>query len=87
MSLQNKNMCKKLITLIMLLATAFTSTFVNSAVILQYHHVSTDTPKSTSISPAQFELHLNYLANNGYQVLPLSHIVAAIKDKTYPNKL
>lgn len=59
-----------------------------SAVILQYHHVSDITPKSTSITPAQFEVHLKYLQNNNFNVVPLSEIIDKVskqqplKDKT-----
>ena len=49
------------------------------AVILLYHHVSTDTPAATSVSPAIFDAHLEYLADNGYNVLPLAEIVAALE--------
>lgn len=49
------------------------------AVILQYHHVSDDTPTSTSISPAQFRKHLDWLADNDFQVLPLPEIVATLR--------
>ena len=55
---------------------------VQAAVILQYHHVSTDTPPSTSISPAQFEKHMRYLKDQGFTVVPLSTIVNAVKNKT-----
>lgn len=51
----------------------------HAAVILQYHHVSDKTPKSTSITPAQFEVHMQYLADNGFTVVPLSDIVNSIK--------
>ena len=50
-----------------------------SAVILQYHHVSTNTPTSTSISPQQFEKHLRYLKDNNFNVVALDQIVEAIK--------
>ena len=50
-----------------------------AAVILQYHHVSDSTPKSTSISPAQFEVHLQYLKDNNFTVVPLSELMNAIK--------
>ncbi len=50
-----------------------------AAVILQYHHVSDTTPKSTSISPAQFEVHLQYLKDNNFTVVPLSELMNAIK--------
>lgn len=48
------------------------------AVILLYHHVSDDTPPSTSVTPERFEAHLNHLQNHGYQVVPLSRIIATL---------
>ena len=71
-----------------ILCCFFFSTKSLASVILQYHHVSDKTPKSTSISPAQFEVHLQYLKDNNFTVVPLSKIVTAIntqqplKDKT-----
>lgn len=59
-----------------------------SAVILQYHHVSDSTPKSTSITPEQFAVHLKYLQENNFNVVPLSQLIThikkqqALKDKT-----
>lgn len=49
------------------------------AVVFQYHHIATGTPPSTSLSPKQFEAHLNYLDQNGYQVISLDTIVAILK--------
>jgi len=49
------------------------------AVILQYHHVSDTSPKSTSITPAQFEVHLRYLEEHSFNVVPLSKIMEKIK--------
>jgi peptidoglycan/xylan/chitin deacetylase (PgdA/CDA1 family) len=59
----------------------FTSFHFSSfaAVILQYHHVSDKTPASTSISPNQFETHLHYLADNNFNVVPLSELMNSIK--------
>jgi peptidoglycan/xylan/chitin deacetylase (PgdA/CDA1 family) len=51
-------------------------------VILQYHHVSDHTPKSTSISPEQFSAHLQYLQDNNFNVVSLEIIVNAIKTQT-----
>ena len=48
------------------------------AVILLYHHVSADTPASTSVTPATFEEHLDYLAD--YQVVSLETVVAALEN-------
>lgn len=53
----------------------------HSAVILQYHHVSDDTPPSTSISPTQFKAHMQYLKDNNFNVVPLSKVVDAIKQQ------
>jgi hypothetical protein len=39
------------------------------AIILVYHHVSEDTPRSTSVTPGVFESHLDYLAEHDYEVL------------------
>jgi peptidoglycan/xylan/chitin deacetylase (PgdA/CDA1 family) len=50
-----------------------------AAVILQYHHVSDKTPASTSISPAQFEAHMQYLADNNFNVVALSDLMNSIK--------
>jgi peptidoglycan/xylan/chitin deacetylase (PgdA/CDA1 family) len=50
-----------------------------AAVILQYHHVSDKTPPSTSISPEQFETHMQYLADNNFNVIALSDLMNSIK--------
>lgn len=50
-----------------------------AAVILQYHHVSESTPASTSITPKQFAVHMQYLADNGFTVIPLNELVDALK--------
>ncbi|KGK00485.1 polysaccharide deacetylase family protein [Thalassotalea sp. ND16A] len=58
--------------------------FASSAratVVLVYHHVSDKTPKSTSITPAQFKLHLQYFKDNGFKVIPLNTMVDSLKAK------
>jgi poly-beta-1,6-N-acetyl-D-glucosamine N-deacetylase len=58
-----------------------------AAVILQYHHVSDDTPASTSISPLQFEAHMQYLADNSFRVVSLSELMNSIrKQQPIPDK-
>lgn len=58
-----------------------------AAVILQYHHVSDDTPSSTSISPLQFEAHMQYLADNSFRVVSLSELMNSIlKQQPIPDK-
>ncbi|WP_353518073.1 polysaccharide deacetylase family protein [Thalassotalea sp. SU-HH00458] len=71
-----------------LLITLFSFTMNGAAaVILQYHHVSDDSPASTSISPAQFEAHMQYLADNSFRVVPLSELMNSIKkQQAIPDK-
>ena len=51
----------------------------NHAVVLIYHHVDVGTPASTSLSPELFGEHLDYLAENGYRVLPLAALVDSLR--------
>ncbi len=56
-------------------------------VILLYHHVSEETPASTSVSPAVFDQHLEYLAQHNFTVLPLGEIMLALQnDQPLPEK-
>lgn len=48
-------------------------------VVLLYHHVAKDTPAITSVSPTQFASHLDYLADNGFNIWPLTRAVAAME--------
>lgn len=57
------------------------------AVILMYHHFDNDTPSSTSVTLEQFDAHLKYLAENQFNVWPLSKLVRAWQqNQTVPNK-
>jgi len=51
-------------------------------VVLQYHHFSDSTPAVTSVTPAQFDAHLDYLATHNFQVLPLQQVVDALHSGT-----
>ncbi len=60
---------------------------VNGAVILQYHHVSDKTPAITSVTPAQFREQMAYLAENNFNVISLTQLVAAIRaNESLPEK-
>ena len=48
-------------------------------VILVYHHVSKDTPPSTSISPEDFRKHLDYLQQNNFSVMPLDQMLETLQ--------
>ncbi len=65
--------------LIVVLLSFFSAFYAKAVSILQYHHVSDDTPASTSISVEQFTLHMNYLKQQNYKVLPLNEIVDGLK--------
>lgn len=52
----------------------------SSGVVLLYHHVATDTPASTSISPEDFRSHLEYLRDNGFNVIGLDVMVEALRN-------
>ena len=63
-----------------------TSTILNaqptdSAVIVMYHHIGNNTPASTSVTLAQFDAHLDYLAQQQFNVWPLSKLVRQLQSK------
>ena len=41
-------------------------------VILQYHHIATDTPAITSTRPEEFSAHMAYLQSEGFEIVSLS---------------
>ncbi|GIU40229.1 polysaccharide deacetylase [Shewanella sairae] len=72
---------------VLLALLALTGFSAHAAVILQYHHVSDTTPAITSVTPAQFKEQMQYLADNNFNVVPLSTVVESIKAKqTLPAK-
>jgi peptidoglycan/xylan/chitin deacetylase (PgdA/CDA1 family) len=56
--------------------------FADSAAIVLYHHVATDTPASTSLTPDQFRSHLEFIRDNGFEVLALDDLVHALEANT-----
>jgi len=52
----------------------------NSAVALMYHHFGESRYPSTNIRLEQFEQHLQYLEQNGFQILPLGTVLKAIQN-------
>jgi peptidoglycan/xylan/chitin deacetylase (PgdA/CDA1 family) len=53
----------------------------NSFVILMYHHVSTQTPRSTSVSPEEFAKHMAYLAEH-HNVISLEAALDGLNNPT-----
>ncbi len=68
------------LVLISLLSASQTSA-AEHAVISIYHHVADDTPPSTSLSPARFKEHMEYLRDDGYTVLPLDTVITAMRNR------
>lgn len=50
----------------------------SSAAIFLYHHVDDDTPASTSVLPSEFRAQLDYLAREGFSVLPLMDLIGTL---------
>lgn len=78
---------------VLLLHVALLSLALGSAraadhcVVLQYHHVSETTPGITSVTPEQFQQHLDYLHRNNYRVMALEEVITALKtDKPLPER-
>ena len=49
-------------------------------VVLQYHHISEETPGIVSVTPEQFQQHLDYFLLNDHNVLPLLEVVDRLKN-------
>ncbi|HYQ70593.1 MAG TPA: polysaccharide deacetylase family protein [Gammaproteobacteria bacterium] len=72
----------------LLLVPALPALAAEHAVVLMYHHFGDDTPPSTSVTLAQFDAHLDYLASNGYRIWPLEKIVTQLRDRqALPDKV
>lgn len=69
---------KALIGLLLALCGLSASLADDHAVVLVYHHVSETTPALTSVTPAVFDSHLDYLQQNGFTVWPLARILTAL---------
>ncbi|WP_020409400.1 polysaccharide deacetylase family protein [Hahella ganghwensis] len=68
-------------SLVASLLFAHSSSYADSDVlhILQYHHIDTNTPRSTSTTPLLFEKHLIHLETEGYKVVRLSEAIDTMK--------
>ena len=77
----------RLLALLVIAASAEPTTAAESAVIFMYHHVAEETPPSTSITPARFASHLDYLEREGFMVLPLENVLESLShDEPVPDK-
>ena len=76
---------QRIITILFLLLVTHKAT---AAVVLQYHHVSSSTPRITSITVEEFHQHMAYLHEQKFNVIPIETLTRqlasgeAIADKT-----
>ena len=58
-----------------------------AVVMLQYHHIDSSTPASTSTPPELFAEHLQYLKDNNFRVVPLPEITQKLRhNELLPDK-
>jgi len=67
-------------TLLLLVSFLRFADAAEHGVILQYHHVALDTPPSTSISPNDFRIHMEYLRDNDFTVIPLDEMIERLRN-------
>jgi poly-beta-1,6-N-acetyl-D-glucosamine N-deacetylase len=70
-----KCLCVKTISLA--LVCAFN--MANAATVLQYHHVSENTPRETSVTPTEFREHMQMLADSGRKIVSLQKLIALLR--------
>ena len=63
----------------LLLLTGFVANAADHCVVLQYQHISDETPGVTSVSPDLFQEHLDFLLENDHAVMPLEEVITALK--------
>ncbi|MCW8195857.1 polysaccharide deacetylase family protein [Proteobacteria bacterium 005FR1] len=70
-----------------LLLLSLSCAAAHAAVVLQYHHVSENSPPATSVSPALFREHMEHLHESGYRVVRLDELAQTLKSgKPLPDK-
>jgi poly-beta-1,6-N-acetyl-D-glucosamine N-deacetylase len=58
----------------------------SAAVILMYHHIDATTPAATSVTPEQFNEHLDRLAAEGFEVVRLDQLIEQVRGGVDPRK-
>ena len=72
---------------LLLMCGWFNQALASNGVILQYHHVADDTPPVTSVTAEQLRSHLQYLQDEGFNVLPLPDMIKALaENQPLPDK-
>lgn len=61
------------------LGSLFVACQLQAAIILQYHHVATNTPKTTSVTPAEFRQQMQLLKEQNMKVVSLERLINQLK--------
>lgn len=62
------------------------SSSTQALVVLQYHHISTKSPPSTSTSPDLFKAHLAFLAEQQFEVISIEALPKILQSGKLPDK-
>lgn len=77
----SRTLIKPICLILLYVVLALQATSLHAAVIIQYHHVDDSTPPVTSVTTKQFSEHMQYLADNDFDVWPLPKIIHALQNK------
>ncbi len=69
----------RLMAMLAMAASLLWAPSASALVVLQYHHVSDDTPSATSISPTNFADHMAHLKASGFRVIGLPELLALVQ--------
>jgi len=72
-------MQKLLLVWLAWLAAIGFSALSEAAIILQYHHVSSSTPKTTSVTAAEFRQQMQHLKDQNFKVVSLERIIEQLQ--------
>ncbi len=77
-----------LVLLVGLLAAMAQVASAASVAVLQYHHISDDTPRVTSVTAAELDAHITWLKKNGFEILSVADVADALyRSDDYETKL
>ena len=71
----------KIITSVLLTVLSLSSANLCALVVLQYHHISDQAPRSTSVSPVLFEQHLDYLEEAKFNIISMDQLKSLLDKK------
>lgn len=73
------------LALILTLGISLSALAEGSFVMLQYHHVSDSTPRSTTVTVKELQSHIDWLKKNRFDIKPLDVAIKELKQGKYQN--